>query len=80
MLGKLMLLSLKYDNNLKFAILQLLPLQYTHNALHWFVYACIVFLTSDLGVEGDAHAAVGVVGLHGDFPCTSGTMTQTEGR
>lgn len=37
------------------------------------------FLTSDPGIEGDAHTAVGVVGLHGNFPCATGTVTETEG-
>lgn len=37
------------------------------------------FLTSDPGIEGDAHTAVGVVGLHGNFPCTTGTVTEREG-
>lgn len=37
------------------------------------------FLTSDPGIEGDAHTAVGVVGLHGNFPCATGAVTETEG-
>lgn len=36
-------------------------------------------LTSDPGIEGDAHTAVGVVGLHGNFPCATGAVTETEG-
>lgn len=40
---------------------------------------CVLFLTSDPGIEGDAHTAVGVVGLHGNFPCTPGTVTERQG-
>lgn len=37
-----------------------------------------VVLTTDPGVESDAHATVRVVGLHGHFPCTPGAMTGTD--
>lgn len=37
------------------------------------------FLTSDPGIESDAHTTVGVVGLHGNFPCATGAVTETEG-
>lgn len=36
------------------------------------------FLTSDPGIEGDAHTAVGVVGLHGNFPCATRTVAERE--
>lgn len=37
------------------------------------------FLTSDPGIEGDAHTAVGVVGLHGNFPCATRPVAEREG-
>lgn len=37
------------------------------------------FLTSDPGIEGDAHTAVGVVGLHGNFPCAPRPVAEREG-
>lgn len=56
------------------------PLQCSHNAPPPTVLMKpYFFLTSDSGVEGDAHTAVGVVGLHGNFPRTPGTMTERQG-
>lgn len=42
------------------------------------LWGYIVFLTSNPGIEGNAHTAVGVIGLHGNFPCTPGPVTETE--
>lgn len=50
------------------------PLQSTHD-----VPPPTALLTSDPGIEGNAHTAVGVVRFHGNFPCTPGTMTGAEG-
>ena len=53
--------------------------QSTHNALPPTVLLRLCcLLTSDPGIERDAHTAVGVIGLHGNFPCTASTMTATE--